>query len=436
MVAGHAPGATSSIITPIRRCPQTLKIILKYLLLLRVFAIGGQLLALGAMHWVFGLSVPLLPVVSVLCATLSFTLWSWYRFTARQDVGQGEFAIQLVVDIMALTVLVFFTGGSANPFISLFILPIVFAAAAFSPLYTAGLALLALVCYTLLMFFYEPLAQHHLHVSGVDLHMWGMWYGFLLSAAAVSAFVAKISRTMRERDKALASAREMALRAERIVALGTLAAGTAHELGTPLSTMAVIAKELELDLTEHPELKQSVVLLRTQIQRCKTILAQLATDAGAAPAAEGRRETVPDFLEHLIAEWRALRPEVDVRWTTESRAAPPQIVADRTLRQAIMNVLNNAADAATHSIDVAGGWDRELLTLEIRDDGPGIAARLLHGLGREVGSTKGERGLGIGLYLANTVIERIGGRVEIHNRQEGGARARIEIPLAALVPAA
>lgn len=413
-----------------------MKIILKYLLLLRVFAIGGQLLALAAMHWVFGLDVPALPVALVLCAAFVFTLVSWFHFKPKREVRQTEFAVQLLIDVIALTILIYFTGGSANPFISLFILPIVFAAAAFSPIYTTGLAAVAIICYTLLMFFHVPLSEHHLHVSGADLHVWGMWYGFVLSAAAVSAFVAKISRTMRERDQALANARERALKAERIVALGTLAAGTAHELGTPLSTMAVIAKELEVDLEDRPEQQQSVVLLRTQIDRCKTILAQLAADAGAMPAEEGRCESVPDFLEHLIADWRALRPEIDVRWSAESAAMAPRIVADRTLRQAIMNVLNNAADASTHAVDVSGTWDRRLLTLEIRDDGPGIANRMLNRLGREIVSTKGEHGLGIGLYLANTVIERIGGRVELHNRQEGGTRARIQIPLAALTPAA
>lgn len=260
-----------------------MQVILKYLLLLRSLVIAGQLIALAIIHWGIGLAVPWVPVLGVLGALVALTALSWQRARHAPAIRQREFVAQLLADIAALTVLVYFTGGSVNPFISLFLLPIVFAAAAMPPAYTVLIAVAAVICYTLLMFFHVPLIEGHLHTGGFDLHLWGMWYGFVISAAGVAAFVARIARTAREQDQALARAREQALRAERVVALGTLAAGTAHELGTPLATMAALAKDLELDLRDNPALSRNLGLLRTQIQRCKAILAQLAADAGELP---------------------------------------------------------------------------------------------------------------------------------------------------------
>lgn len=410
-----------------------MKLILKYLLLLRILAIGGQLFALAAMHWGLGMPLPWAPVAIVFSAMLLLTGWSWRKMRRDYDIRQREFMLQLLADIAALTVLIYFTGGAVNPFISLFILPIVFAAAAMPRRHTAAIATCTVLCYTGLMFFHVPFANGHLHISGVDLHIWGMWYGFLVSAACVAVFVARISSALRERDSALASAREAALQAERAIALGTLAAGTAHELGTPLATMAVLAQDLETDLSGDERLRQPVALLRQQISRCKSILSQLAIGVGAVPADAGNCESVADFMEDLMADWRQLRPGIELRYLANGASGIPDIIADRTVRQAILNVLNNSADASATVIEVVAAWNQELITVEVKDDGTGIAAPILDRIGRETVTTKCEgEGLGIGLYLAHIAVQRLGGRVELNNLREGGTRARIELPLAPL----
>ncbi len=410
-------------------------IILKYLLQLRLLLICAQALGLAFIGARFDLAVPWGIVVPVLGAMAIYTAWSWLRLDAGRDTGTAEFARQCAADLSALTVLIYFTGGSVNPFISLFLLPIVFAAAALPMRASVGIAIAAVACYTLLMFFSVPIGgghDHGAHGRAVELHLWGMWYGFVLSAGCIAYFVARIATTLRDHDRALARARERALEAERIVALGTLAAGTAHELGTPLATMASLAKDLDTDLAEQPVLRASVVTLREQIARCKESLARLAADAGELPADSGRPSTADEFLGGLLAEWRREQGDLDVTIEVAGPQPAPRILADRTLQQALFNVLNNAADASSRHVEARAAWDERTMWLDVRDDGPGIDRAVREQVGRHIISTKGERGLGIGLYLAHGVLSRLGGRVEFGTPPGGGTVVHVEIPLAAL----
>jgi two-component system sensor histidine kinase RegB len=409
-----------------------MKIILKYLLLLRGVTILGQMLALVVISERFGFSVPWVPVAVILVAMTGLTLWSWRQQTTQPEVTQREFVAQLLADIIALSVLVYFTGGSLNPFISLFLLPIIFAAAALPPLHTAIVAIAASAAYTALMFTQRTELNHLDHTSGINIHLWGMWYGFLLSAACVAAFVARIARALRERDAALIAVREQALRDERIVALGTLAAGTAHELGTPLSTMMIVAQELAEGLGAHAEHRRSVDVLVTQIRRCKDALSHLAQDAGELPASAGQRTTLAEFLATLAQEFHSTHPDVRLDISALDRLRTLDVVVDRTLRQALLNVLNNAADAAHDAVQVHCDWNADMLRVDVIDDGSGITSPIRSKLGKQPVSTKGEAGMGLGAYLATTVIQRGGGRVDYLTPTAGGTRVRIHLPLTTL----
>lgn len=406
--------------------------ILKYLLQLRLLIIGAQVLGLVFIGARFHLAVPWPTVAAVLVAMACYTAWSWRRLRAGLPADPGELMRQCAADLSALTVLIYFSGGSVNPFISLFLLPIVFAAATLPLRASAAIALAAIGCYTLLMFFNRPITSGSSHAHGVELHLWGMWYGFVLSAGCIAYFVARIAQTLRDHDRALARARERALEAERVVALGTLAAGTAHELGTPLATMAILAKDLETDLAALPALRASVVTLRQQIGRCKQSLARLATDAGELPADSGRPAAADQFLEDLLREWQQQQDHVAVTIVVDGPRPAPRILADRTLRQALFNVLNNAADASASRVDACAAWDERAMWLDVRDDGPGLTEQLRGLVGRRIVSTKGEHGLGIGLYLAHSVLARLGGHVEFDTPAAGGTHVHVEVPFTAL----
>ena len=402
-----------------------------YLLSIRIIAMTGQLLALVAMQQFFGISLPLMPVITILFALALFTFVSWRYYRRVSEVSESSFTFQLVVDLLALTLLVYYTGGSANPFIFLFILPIIFAAASMRAALTAVLTLTAVTCYTFLMFFHVPVAQHHAQSSGIALHIWGMWYGFVLSAGLVSYYVSRIAQTLRERDAALATAREEALRAEQMMTLGTLAAGTAHELGTPLSTMAILIKELELEALDD-NIAEDLRLIRSQIDRCKAILNKMSSDAGQQQALAGHVIGIDLYLQEITDEWRLLHSQIDLSISWQGTRPVPLIIADQTLTHAIVNVLNNAADASASSVGVEGRWTENKLILCVRNDGETLSSETQDVLGQEILPGKTE-GLGIGLYLAQTTLTRLGGRIMFSNLQPDGVLVKIELPLQTLL---
>ena len=403
---------------------------LKYLLLIRFIAIGGQVLALLYLQQVFAVDLPAAPVLSIITALALFTLLSWLRLRDRTDISDWVFLGQLLVDVAALTLLVYFTGGSANPFIFLFILPVIFAAASIRPVFTALIALAAMLSYTLLMFFHVPVADQYIGHNGAQLHVWGMWYGFILSAGLVAFFVSRIAAALRQRDRSLAAAREDALRAEQVVTLGTLAAGTAHELGTPLSTMAILSREMQEEYADRPELSDDLNVIREQLDRCKSILANLASDAGQLQADSGHIVPVEEFLAGLFEEWQTTRSDTIIAVECNGIQPSPLIIADKSLGQAVKNVLNNAADASRTRIELTGNWTADHLTISVIDDGRGIPEDYKNELGNKILTTKSaEQGLGIGLFLAQTILKRLGGKISFTNQASGGLHTRIELPL-------
>ena len=403
---------------------------LKYLLLIRFIAIGGQVLALLLLRQVFDIVMPAAPVAWILIALGLFTLGSWLRLRAREEIPDRVFLGQLLVDVAALTLLVYFTGGSANPFIFLFILPVIFAAASIRPAFTVLIALAAAFGYTLLMFFHVPVGEQYSRHSAVQLHVWGMWYGFILSAGLVAFFVSRIAGALRQRDRALATAREDALRSEQAVALGTLAAGTAHELGTPLSTLALLTREMQEQHAGRPALSEDLKLMREQLDRCKSILAEMASDAGQLQADSGHITAVDVFLRDLFAAWQKNRSNTVIDIDCRGPRPAPSIIADRSLGQAIINILNNAAAASRARIQLTGTWTQDNLVIHVIDDGKGIPEDYQAQLGNRILANKpSDKGLGIGLFLAQTTLKRLGGKITFTNLPTGGLRTRIELPL-------
>jgi len=404
---------------------------LQSLLLLRLLAVAAQVTALLVMAAGFELALPWLPVGSILLGLLAYTAWSWRRARETEAAGDAAITRQLLADVAALSGLVYFTGGSVNPFITLFLLPITFAAAALRPRYAWPIAGTSIAAYTVLMFFHQPLLDDvHRDHDGFSLHLWGMWYGFIISAALLVYFIGRLGQALRERDRLLAAAREDALRADQLIAMGTLATGTAHELGTPLSTMAVLVHDLEAEHDADPELRDNLHCLREQIDRCKNVLARLSSDTDQLQVESGERLPVDEYLEEVIDEWRRLRDGIDVRLEQNIARPSPQIVAHRTLTQALMNVLNNAGDAGADRITLRADCSGEKLHLEVMDNGRGIEkeARMLAGTTPYSTKPPG-KGLGLGLFLARTTLQRFGGELTIDNYATGGTRVAIALPL-------
>ncbi len=377
--------------------------------------------------------IPLLTLLVVISLYGAINLISWLRLRHRATIAINTFFLQLLIDVAVLTAMLYLSGGSTNPFVSLLLLPLVIVATTAPRYYAWGMAGITIACYTLLMFFFTPLHSMGDHQSGsFDQHIVGMWFSFLLAVGLIVFFVVKLADSLREREHTLAEAREKALRDEHLVSLGTFAAGAAHELGTPLATMAVITKELQNDLADKPEMTVQTKLLREQIDRCKQTLTQISARAGQSRAEGGVPQPLDSYLNDVLQQWRLMRPEVTMQPQWRGTQPAPQIVVDDTLSQALTSILNNAADASPQQIEVIGEWDNEQLQLEINDRGTGLDEAAQAAAGTAFFTTKKE-GQGLGLFLAHAVIERLGGKISIHNRTDGGASVRIQLPLKPLI---
>ena len=422
-------------INPLHSSQSSNVVNLRRLFVLRNIAIVGQTLTALGVVYALGMALPLGAIGSVIGTLALLNFLTRVRLWSARPVNDAELFAQLLLDVLALTVLLYFSGGSTNPFVLLYLLPITLTAAALPGFYTWTMAGISIACYSLLMLAYQPLPHMHTqHGSEFDQHVLGMWLGFVMSAVLIAYFVVKMGQTLRDRDHALATLREDQLRNERILALGTLATGAAHELGTPLSTMAVLIKELERETAAGSEQANRLGILRDQVRRCKQILSSLTESAGQARAESGGRMPLDGYLEEVVANWRGVRPAAQVATHWHGTQPAPILLADQTLSQAITNILNNAADAAPGPVEVDGQWDERELRLEVCDRGPGLTPSVEKNAGTLFFTTKeAGQGLGLGLFLAHATLNRFGGTVQLFSRTDGGACTRLVLPLADLL---
>jgi two-component system sensor histidine kinase RegB len=427
---------------------------LRRLLLLRCGAILAQFATLILVHRFLSPDFAWTPMLGAVGFLTLVSLLSWWRLTLNFPVGSLELFLQLSVDVLVLTVLLYYGGGSTNPFVSLYLLPLVIAAATLPRRLTWGMAALTLACYSMLMVWYVPLpgghpqhapaatqpmmdhSHHNMEMTAppvaattapledaFNTHVLGMWLGFLISAVVVAYFAVEMARAVRVRDAQLTRVREEVLRNERIVALGTQAAGAAHELGTPLSTMSVVIGEMRRDCSE-PEHQENLNILNEQVRNCKRILDSLLKHAQETSS----ELSLEEFIRNVLDEWQLLRPTVHYRFHVNGQQPSPRMRTDLALRAALLNLLNNAADASPDEMDIQLRWDEAKMTLEIRDQGPGLTPEAASRAGSAFFTTKQE-GRGLGLFLANATMDRLGGSVRLTNREGGGATTEVLLPL-------
>lgn len=395
----------------------------------------------------YGLEMPL-PESSlwgILCLMTAFNWWTWLRLDSSEPIAENELFIQLSFDVLAITAILYFTGGATNPIAWFFLLPLIIAATVLPQEFTWYMVIFTSGCYTLLMSYYQPLpdiqpvvfreeraqAMHAmLPKHDLDLHVFGMWFGFVFSAVLVAYFVVEMAKTLRARERSLAEAREQSLRSERVVALGTLAAGAAHEMGTPLGTMAILIREIEDDCEDYgdPELAEKMKILREQVARCKQALSVMSASAGEIRAESGRLMDLATYLDGVVDSWRQQRPGAKLKYRKAGTLPPPGVLAELTLTHALINILNNATDVSPKGVEMYARWDRNSMTLRILDRGPGIAPGISEQIGKTPVTTK-EQGLGVGLFLAFSTINRLGGSIEMLPRPDGGTATHIILPV-------
>lgn len=406
---------------------------LRRLVWLRIIVIPGAAIALLVASRFYQLPIRIAPLVTILGVLALVNFWTWQRLRGGREIPHAEFFAQMLVDVLALTGILYYSGGSTNPFAYLFLLPLAISATVLPRRYTWPMAVITAVCYTFLLVYRVPLPPFSPpeNGSGFVIHVVGMWLGFVLSAVLIAQFVVSMGETLRDQERSLAEARERALRDERVVAVATLAAGAAHELSTPLATMALLTTELaeEYPSDRYPELHERIEVLRGQIRKCKESLSVISAGAGADRADAARPIRVDAFIRHAVSEVHRLRPGARIAVRIEGERPAPEIVVERTLTQALLNILHNAVDASPAEVRVICDWNGDRVRIDVADHGPGISLGALRPGSRPALSTK-DSGLGLGLFLTHTALSHLGGEISFADAPGGGALVSVQLPLA------
>ena len=396
---------------------------------LRWVAIAGQFSAVIAAERLGGLDLPMTPLLLIIALLAAFNLFSQaFGDILRRMAGSDErlMLAELLVDMLALTLLLYWSGGADNPFPSLILLQLSIGAAVLPAAYVGALLLVSVAAFAGLHRFKVPL-QWPPETMRHELELVGLALSFLLTAGLIALFVTRMTASLRERDRLLALQRENTLRDQQIVALGTLATGALHELGTPLSTIKVLVGEL-LDTTRDASILDDLRLIANQVDACKGTLSKLAAQTGAARGERLRAQRLSSWLDDAVARWRALQPRTEVRWHADAALAGVEVAVDETLGQALLNLLNNAAQFSPARVDARARLVGDALEVEIRDYGPGMPQAIAALAGRAPRSTR-DGGLGLGLFLAHATIERFGGSIALDNHADGGLLTRMVVPL-------
>ncbi len=410
--------------------------ILRQLYFLRYLTIVFISLMLLVAIYGLEISLPVLPLSIVVLVMVVINLITRVVINSNRNVTEWTIFTHLVLEILSFSLILYFAGGATNPFTFYFLIPLAISATVIPGVRTWGLAALTIFLYSLLFEFYMPLSYnshvHHQSMSSdsqFSQHVLGMWFGFLVSALLVTWFITYLSGELKRRDQAINEARQREVYDQQMVTLGTLAAGTAHELGTPLASLAVVSGEITqgFDPEEHPDLFENQEILRNQIIRCKEILSVLSESAGESRADEGFLLSPDNFIDNMIAQWKISRP--DVVFELESiHSGQLKLLFDKTIIQAGINLLNNAADASSDLITIKTQTRQNELLIEITDSGPGMSEEQIKMAGETSFSDK-PHGMGIGLFLAISTLRRSGGGVSFDRLEPRGTRTIIHLPL-------
>jgi len=410
--------------------PQRRNVRLDTLLRLRWLAIIGQTTAVVVVYYGLDFPLPIWACLAVIALSGWLNVALRLRFSLTERLEPERAAWLLAFDIAELAVLLFLTGGLQNPFAFLFLAPVLLSATALPPRLTLMLGGFAMVCATILVFAHYPLpwdAEDPLELPWI--YLLGVWLSILLAIGFIGVYSWQLTEEGRQLAEALAATELVLAREQALSQLDGLAAAAAHELGTPLSTITVIARELQRAIEPNSPFAEDVKLLQEQSQRCRSILAKLNELPSAQPF-----DSVP--LSALIEEVVAPHRNFGVSINVDMPAAAPGTVRNPAILYGLGNIVENAVDFAKERVEVTADWTREDIAVVISDDGPGFAPEILDRIGEPyVRSSKRRRmnaggettGLGLGFFIAKTLLERSGATLDFKNREfpDRGAVVRV-----------
>ena len=405
-----------------RRQPQ-IRVRSHTLVAIRWVGVTGQGVTLLIVYYGLGFTFPIVPSIAAVTASAALNVFVLLRHWARPHIGDRDAALYLGFDIVQLGVLLYLTGGILNPFLVLILAPIVVSATALSSASTVILALLAIATVTFLAFSRLPLPTPQPLAEPDAVFVFALWIAIILAIGFTAGYVYRVAREQRRMQDALAEAQAALAREHQVSAVGAIAAAAAHELGTPLATISVVAKELVRDLPADSEWAEDAALLLSQAERCRDILAELS----ARPRGDTGESFYKGPISTLVEAVSESRGRTGVRIVREpdpdAPGAEPRVVRRPEIVHGIGNFISNARQFARTEVLVTIYWNQETCRITVQDDGPGFAPSILSRLGEPYVSSRRESDehMGLGVFIAQTLLERTGARVEFDNRADGGA---------------
>lgn len=413
--------------------PRTVRV--RTLTAIRWVALAGQMATLLVVTFALGYPVPIGLAVAIVAVSAALNLILQFSGKSGDRLAERQASFYLGFDILQLSSLLFVTGGLENPFALLLLAPVTVSATILSRQSTVNLCVLALLCTTGLALYHLPLPWGAERFHMPKLYVLGLWIALVVALIFIAAYAWWVAEESRRIAAALAATQSALAREQRLAALGGLAAAAAHELGSPLGTIAVVARELVRDLPPDGDHAEDARLLLSETQRCRDILASLARRSD--PEADLPFRTVP--LAALVEEAAAPHQRDGIAVIIETQQAdeanepgtdPPEVPRSPEVLHGLGALVQNAVQFARHTVEIGVGWSGDEISVTVEDDGPGFAPTVLGRLGEPYVSTRaGARGhMGLGVFIATTLLGRSGAGVRFANRPDGGALVTVTWP--------
>ena len=392
------------------------------ILRLRWLAVLGQLATIFIVVQGLEFDVEVIPCLTIIGLSALLNLALQIAFNPMQRLEPAYAAALLALNIIELAGLLFFTGGLENPFSFLFLAPVLISATALPIRLTIALGVLAMVCASLLVYFHLPLPWDGDEPLALPpIYLVGVWLSIAVAIGVTSLYAFQVTEESRQLSDALAATELVLTREQHLTQIDGLAAAAAHELGTPLSTIFLISRELERTIADDSPMAGDLKTLREQAQRCRDILAKITQlSSSGAPFDHMPLSTL---IEEAVAPHRDFDVDIKVRIAIGVTREPVGIRNPAVL-YGVGNIMENAVDFARSAVEVNASWNNETVEIVISDDGPGIAPDMLKRIGEPYLSRRrsadevqsGHGGLGLGVFIARTLLERTGAKVSFTNR--------------------
>lgn len=429
-----AVAAVTTPLPPVGGGPRTGQVRVRTLVFIRWMALAGQVTTLLVVSEALGAQVPMTIAMALVGVSALLNAWLSERRRLQAWHSEREALLFLGYDVVQLSGLLFLTGGLANPFAVLILVPVTVSATILRLASTLSLAAFCVAAVSVLMLVHRPLPWPESGLLLPPVYLLGVWIALVLGMGFIIFFVYRVAREARRMQDALAATQSSLARQQELSSLGALAAAAAHELGTPLSTIQLVAKELAREFPTDSEIGEDIRLLNSQAQRCREILARLARNPGESGDTTFVRLPLSVLLEAVAEPHRRDNVAVRIKIVTDRGQPASRVNRTPELEQGLGNLVANAIEFARTEVEIDAKWSREGLSLEILDDGPGFPPDVLDRLGEPYVTSRPERGgMGLGVFISKTLLERTGATLSFANRRRArGARVAIAWPAGTL----